>query len=75
MNTLRIELRTSAFPGGKKTACLICPNDVGIEDEAIERSCGHSDVAFQHGYNEYNPYQWDEKKNVDIGTLHAQRCS
>ena len=52
---------------------MISPNDVGIEDEAIERSCGHSEVAFQHDYNEYNSCQskWDEKKNVGIGTLHA----
>ena len=46
---------------------MICPYDIGIEDEAIESSCGHSEVEFQHGYNEYNPCQskWDEKKNVD----------
>ena len=55
---------------------MICPYDIGIEDEIIESSCGHSEVAFQHDYNEYNPCQskWDEKKNVDIGTLHALRC-
>ena len=56
---------------------MICLYNIGIEDEAIESSCGHSEVEFQHGYNEYNPCQskWDEKKNVDIGTLHALRCS
>ena len=56
---------------------MICPYDVSIENEVIESSCGYSEVAFQHGYNEYNSYQskWDEKKNVAIGTLHALRCS
>ena len=56
---------------------MICPYDIGIEDEAVERSCGNSEVAFQHDYNECNSCQskWDEKKNVDIGTMHALRCS
>ena len=53
------------------------PYDVGIENQTIKTSCGHSEVAFQHDYNECKPYQskWDEKKNVDVGTLHALRCS
>ena len=57
----------------------ICPYNTGIEDEAIESSCGHqhSEVAFQHDCFECNSCQskWDEKKNADIGTLHALRYS
>jgi len=47
-----------------------------VEDEAIESSCGYSEVTFQHGYNECNPCQtkWDEKQNVNIGTAHALGC-
>jgi len=51
--------------------------NISTEDEAIDSSCGHSEVVFRHDYNECNSCQskWDEKKNVDTGTLHALRCS
>ena len=56
---------------------MVCSDDVGIEDEAIESSRGYSEIAFEHDNDKSNPChsKWDEKKNIDIGTMHTLRCS